>query len=221
MNEKVIKYYFDFLSPYSYLSWTWVRENYRQWISSGYSVEFLPVTLAPLITQFETKGPAEIAPKRNYLFKDCLRKAQKRGVSFNIPKLLPFNSLYCLRLALAVEKERQVELINLLFEATWVQSLDMEDEDVLLALLLENQFDGEALMDKVTDKGIRRELKTNVNEAKKSGAFGVPTFIVGDELFWGDDSKSDLELHLFNNDLYNKNQYQQFVTNYPFRGEKE
>ena len=70
---KTIEYYFDFLSPYSYLSWQWVKENKSALFGNGFKFSFKPVVLSSIIGHFETKGPAQIETKRNYLFKDCLR----------------------------------------------------------------------------------------------------------------------------------------------------
>ena len=85
---KDIEFYFDFLSPYSYLAWNWVRQNLNK-----YNFSFYPVPLASLIRNYETKGPAEIEPKRNYLFKHCLRYAELNRIPFHPPHQLPFNSL--------------------------------------------------------------------------------------------------------------------------------
>jgi 2-hydroxychromene-2-carboxylate isomerase len=70
---KKIEFYFDFLSPYSYLAWTWVRKQ-------PYDFEFYPVSVASIVAHFDTKGPAQITPKRNYLFKDLLRYSKLNGV---------------------------------------------------------------------------------------------------------------------------------------------
>ena len=70
---KIIEYYFDFLSPYSYLSWQWIKENKKKLSEKKIEFSFKPVTLSSIIGYYETKGPAQIETKRNYLFKDCLR----------------------------------------------------------------------------------------------------------------------------------------------------
>ena len=112
-----IKYFFDFSSPYSYLSWENLKKD---GMFEKYDFSFYPVTLATIIHHYETKGPAEIAPKRKYLFKDCLRFAQLNEIEFTPPKELPFNSLYSLRLAMAeVAKESQWAVIDSIFSAGW------------------------------------------------------------------------------------------------------
>ncbi len=110
MNSK-IEFYFDFLSPYSYVAWTWVRKQ-------DLNFEFIPVSIPSIVAHHETKGPAQIKPKRNYLFKDLLRFTKLNNIPFTTPKNLPFNALYALRLALvSVAQGEQKRLIDSIFRA--------------------------------------------------------------------------------------------------------
>lgn len=205
MSSKKIEFYFDLLSPYSYLAWTWVR-------SQPYDFEFIPVSIPSIVASFETKGPAQIEPKRNYLFKDLLRKSKLAAIAFTIPKDLPFNALYALRLSLkSTAKDQQKNIIDALFRAGWEFGLDIGNDDELKIILKEKGLYSEELFISMESKTARVELKKNIEEALKNGLFGVPTFKVEEELFWGFDSIPFLEMHLNGMDPLDQKKYQQFI----------
>lgn len=213
--EKKIEYYFDFLSPYSYLSWTWFREEIQNLKDKGYAIEFIPVSLAQVITSYETKGPAEIETKRNYLFKDCLRKSLKRGIPFVLPRNLPFNSLYVLRMIMAADESQKESLIDLFFRAGWEFGKDIGDSDSLEVILNEAGHPASDLLERVGSKEMRKAIKDNNQRALARGVFGVPSFYVGGELFWGDDSKEFFCDFVNGKDKYNEDEYSYFAKNYP------
>ena len=215
---KIIEYYFDFLSPYSYLSWQWIKENKQRLLEKKIEVYFKPVILSSIIGHFETKGPAQIETKRNYLFKDCLRFSKLKKIPFTTPKKLPFNSLYALRSSLVENVgERQFEIIDLFFKKGWAEGQDIGDPENLIKFLVEEGFPGEEILDKVNSKEMRKALKVNVKEALSRGVFGVPSFVVGDELFWGNDSIPYMESFLEQEDSLDVNKYEKFLRDYPFQ----
>jgi 2-hydroxychromene-2-carboxylate isomerase len=216
---KNMDYYFDFLSPYSYLSWQSHKNYLKKWQAQKIEITYIPVTLATVIHFHETKGPAEIDSKRNYLFKDCLRYSQKYNIPFNPPRELPFNSLYALRCALIENaKNNQFKIIDTLFCKGWEEGCDIGNPDVITKLLNEVGLDGADYITRVTDKEIRKALKKNVKQAQENDVFGLPTFICEDELFWGNDSIEDLNNFLLDQDILDKNKYRTFVENYGVSG---
>ena len=203
--QKRIEFYFDFLSPYSYLAWTWVREH-------SYDFDFIPVSVASIIASYDTKGPAQIEPKRNYLFKDLLRFSSLNNIPFTTPKHLPFNSLYALRLALkSTSHEAQKEIIDVIFRAGWEHGLDIGSDDVLKNVLREKNLYSDELIERMESKNARADLKANIEKALSKGIFGVPSFITEDEMFWGNDSTKYLEMYLNGMDPLDKKKYQQFI----------
>ncbi|MCK5883509.1 MAG: 2-hydroxychromene-2-carboxylate isomerase [Bacteriovoracaceae bacterium] len=204
-----LSYYFDFQSPYSYLSWQWVKKE----IARGeHQIELIPVVLGQVIKHHDTKGPAEIPAKRDYLFKDCLRYSTKNGIKFCTPKQLPFNSLYALRMALAsVAEKNQVLVIDSIYNAGWGEGKDIGSPEVLTEILCGVGLDGDWFLEQTTSKGARVELKVNVRDAIGRGLFGLPSFLCHDELFWGNDSIPSLEEFLKGNDCYNKDTFEKFV----------
>lgn len=202
---KKIEFYFDFLSPYSYVAWTWVR-------SQSYDFEFIPVSMPGIIAAYDTKGPAQIEPKRNYLFKDLLRFTKLNNVPFTTPAQLPFNSLYALRLALKTSAgDQQKEIIDAIYRAGWEHGLDIGSDDVLKNVLKENNLYSDELIERMESKNARIELKANNERALQREIFGVPSFVVDGEMFWGNDSVKYLEMHLNGTDPLDKEKYEQFL----------
>jgi 2-hydroxychromene-2-carboxylate isomerase len=188
---KELNFYFDFLSPFSYFAYLKLKS-----FSEDLEVKVLykPVALGPLLNHWQIKGPGEVTPKREFLLKQLLRYAANNNLEFTTPKTHPFNSLYALRLALpGVAGEHQESVIETLWKAGWQKRIDMGDPDELLKVLRENDLPADELYEKSFTKEAKAELKANIHEATAKGAFGVPTFIVNDELFWGHDSMNDLK----------------------------
>ncbi len=200
-----LSFYFDFLSPYSYLAWCWLREN-RERFSVDW--EFIPVTLANIIHAQDTKGPGEIEPKRNYLMRDLLRVTQVKNIPFQPPKPLPFNSLYALRLSLKEcsgleSKDQQFQMIDHFFCAAWQEGKNIGDTEIVKDVLKKMSLPAEVWLEKVGTKELRKALKINTKEAISQGIFGLPTFLVHNEgegaepeLFWGFDSTPYLTQYL-------------------------
>lgn len=199
-----LRFYFDILSPYSYLAWCWLREN-REMLEQHAHVSLVPVTLAPLIKANDTKGPAEIESKRDYLMKDCLRTSRIHNIPFQAPPSLPFNSLYVQRISLKeCCAEKQWEVIDLFYRAAWQDSRDLGKAEVVEAILAQAGMPAKEWLDMVGDKGLRAALKRNTKEAIDRGIFGLPSFLVDNgtrqELFWGNDSIPYLKLFLEDKD---------------------
>ena len=208
---KTIEYYFDFLSPYSYLSWQWVRDSDSYLEKNGYRWDYKPVVLGSIIQHYETKGPAEIASKRDYLFKDCDRFSKQHDFSFEVPAVLPFNSLYPLRLALSsLSGAQQSEVIELLFLNSWGKGKDISEPSELSKILNDAGHPGEKWLEDIGQKEVRRQLKDNVKDALSKGVFGLPAFFVNNELFWGNDSIPSLKLFIEGRDSLDIEKFNNF-----------
>jgi 2-hydroxychromene-2-carboxylate isomerase len=207
---KKIDFYFDFLSPYSYVAWTWVR-------SAPHDFEYHPISIPSIIAHYETKGPAQIKPKRNYLFKDLLRFTKLNNIPFTTPLHLPFNSLYALRLSLkSVAGNQQKEVIDAIFRAGWEHGLDIGSDEVLKEVLKNMNLPVTELFSKMEDKTSRQQLKNNNESALNKEIFGVPTFLVDEEMFWGNDSTKYLEMYLAGNDPLDHDKYKIFLNKHQF-----
>ena len=120
------------------------------------------------------------------------------GVDFNLPPNHPFNPLRALRLAEALDGD--LKAVQAIFRSVWVDG-DLPDNDEGWAGIQASAgvIDGDAL---VNDPEIKARLKTNGDKAIAAGAFGVPTFVIGGEVFWGDDAFDMVLDYLENPDMF-------------------
>ena len=107
-----LTWYFDFISPFAYLQ----HAKFAQ-LPASVTVEYRPILFAGLLNHWQNVGPAEIAPKRIFTYKHCYWKAKQAGIPFNMPPAHPFNSLFALRLAIALKC--QPNAIQTLFDVIW------------------------------------------------------------------------------------------------------
>ena len=131
---KQIAFYFDFISPYSYLAWDELLQIATR---NRAALRVVPVLFAGLLNAHGQKGPAEIAAKREYVFKDLLRWCHRRGETIQGPPAHPFNPLSALRLCEAVvDPNDRVRVTGALLSACWNKGRDISDKAVLARLLL-------------------------------------------------------------------------------------
>lgn len=206
---KTFKFYFDFLSPFSYLAFQKLKKK-------ELNFTLHPVTLGSLLNHWEIKGPGEITPKREFLLKQCYRMAALEGITFTTPKTHPFNPLYALRMSLKTASgDDQCKVIDAFWQAAWQKGKDLGDPDECLRVLNDVGLDAQKIYDLSFTKESRAEFKANISEAISYGAFGVPSFVVGDELFWGQDSLKYLELYLKGEDPLDRDIFQQAIDHTP------
>lgn len=215
-NKNKIDFYFDFLSPFSFFAWKNIQKKFK----GDYEISYYPVLLGNLLNHHGQKGPGEIDPKREYLFRFCLRYAAAQNLKFVVPKSHPFNPLYALRLA---TKEcagvLQEKIIDCLWNAGWEDGIELGDPETLTKALNDKGLPAESLLEKTYDKAVKNAVKLNGEKAIRHGVFGVPTFIVNDlELFWGNDSLPDLEKFLNNEDLLDRKKYSEILEKTPRTG---
>ncbi len=174
-----IQWVFDVISPFAYLALKQLAglpENVR--------IEYVPILFAGLLNHFGQIGPAEIEPKRRFTYRFALWRARRMGISMRLPPSHPFNPLLAQRLILAAGTERPV--IETVFEAAFLHGRDLGDPAVITDLGRRLKLkDPQAA---VQEPLIKEQLKKNTEWAISQGVFGVPTLIIGTELFWGHDA---------------------------------
>ena len=168
-----VDWYFDFVSPYSYISF------YRL-PSLSASIVYKPVLFAGLLNHFGQKGPAEIPAKRKWTYRWCHWWARELGIPFRFPAVHPFNPLQHLRLALACDSRPAA--VKRIFDSIWMSGGNPSEG--FPALCHELGVDPARL----GENDIKDALRKNTEEAAARGVFGVPSFVVDDEVFWGADS---------------------------------
>lgn len=171
-----VDWYFDFISPYSYLAWHRLKE-----LPAGTVVNLRPVLFAGLLKAWDQKGPAEVPAKRQWTYRWCTWLAQQQGIPFRFPAVHPFNPLPYLRMSIAAsDRESAVERI---FAALWTGAGDPRDRNIVATLLRELQLEAEHL----EEPAIKETLRAETRQAVQRGVFGVPTLVIDDEVFWGVD----------------------------------
>ena len=178
-------WYFDFVSPFAYICLHRLKE-----LPSDLVLEYRPVLFAGLLNHWGQKGPAELPSKRRYTYRWSHWWARRLGIPLRYPAAHPFNPLHHLRLAIACGSKP--EAIRRIFDALWTSGADASDQGRFSVLAKELGVDPE----KLADPEIKNILRNNTEAAAQRGVFGVPTFAVEDELFWGADAMDFLRAFL-------------------------
>jgi 2-hydroxychromene-2-carboxylate isomerase len=176
-----IDWYFDFVSPYSYIALHRLRELSRP-------VNYKPVLFAGLLNHWGQKGPAEIPAKRRWTYRWCTWWAKSLDIPFRFPAEHPFNPLQHLRLALACGS--RPEAVKRIFESIWMSGANANDPARFAALCAELGVSDAQLA------SAKDALRASTNEAAARGVFGVPSFMVDGEVFWGADAVEFLNDYL-------------------------
>ncbi len=187
-------WYFDVISPFAYLQAMRLAD-----LPDDLELSIKPTLFAGYLNHWGHLGPAEIAPKKVFIFRQCAWRARRLGVGFNLPPNHPFNPLRALRLAEALDGD--LKAVQAIFKAVWVDG-HLPDNDAGWAGIqaAAGVEDGDAL---VGEPQIKARLVANGERAISEGAFGVPTFVVNGEIFWGDDAFEMMLDYLDHPDMFN------------------
>ena len=173
------EWYFDFISPFAYLQ----SEQLDQ-LAPFVRLRYKPVLFAGLLNHWGQKGPAEIEPKRRFTFEFAIWQAAKLGIPFKMPPQHPFNPLALLRLATAADC--RPEIIHSIFRFVW-QDGRLPDTPLewfeLTSKLGLPHADAQISASRVKD-----DLRAATDDAIARGVFGVPTLVIDDRIFWGNDA---------------------------------
>ena len=189
---KKIDFYFDFISPYSYLAHKKIR------IVKNVNFNYKPVLVGGLHNLQGITAPAFIKPKLKHMMSDCDLIAKKNKFDFMWNSKFPINSLNIMRGYLFINYENKDLYINEMFDAYWNNNLDISSEEILKSILKKCKIDTYGFIEGIKNPEIKEELKNITQEAHDKEIFGAPTFVVNNKIFWGQDR---LEFAL---DEYNK-----------------
>ena len=183
-------WYYDFISPYAYLSFASLDD-----FSESLEIKYRPVVFAGLLNHWENKGPAEIASKREWTYRQCVWRAQERGIPFRAPASHPFNPLPYLRLAIAAGNTHDV--IDTIFKALWSTGVDASDPELVNTLAKQLGVD----VKRIRDSDVKEMLQSETQQAIQQGVFGVPTMVVNEQRFWGDDAHGFINAYVSNPEI--------------------
>ena len=192
---KSIDFYFDFISPYSYLAHKKINSIKKK---KSTPFNYKPILVGGLHNLQGITAPAFIKPKLKHMVSDCILIAKKNNFDFIWNSKFPINSLNIMRGYLSINANLKDLYLNLIFDAYWKDNLDVSNEEVLKTLLNKSKIDLDSFFLGIKDHKIKDELKNVTQKAHDKEIFGAPTFIVNNKIFWGQDR---LEFAL---DEYNK-----------------
>ena len=199
------KWYFDFVSPFSYLQFKRLDR-----VPPALEYEMVPVLFAGLLKHWEHKGPAEIQPKRVDTYRHCQWLADHLGVPFQMPQAHPFNPLPYLRLCLSLGSSPKV--VGEIFNYLWAEGAPAQTEAGIAELA--QRLGVENLAEELNSSSAKQELRANTEQAIAEGVYGVPTFVVDTERFWGLDQMEMLSEWFANQDEMSQISTKRF-TNFP------
>ena len=173
----IVDWYFDFVSPFSYLQCERLQAR-------AATIRPHPVLFAAILDAIGQKGPAEIAAKRRFTYRFVVWQAKSLGIPLKFPHAHPFNPLPLLRLAIACDARWPA--ITQIFRFVWRDGR-LPDLPIEWAELADRVGLPDATQ-RIAEPGVKDALRRETDAAIARGVFGVPTLAVGSELFWGCDA---------------------------------
>ena len=197
-DTKTIRFYLDYISTNVYLAWYALPEMTAR---HGAVIEPVPVLFAGLLGATGMLGPAEVPQKARWMWRNNLRKAARLGLPLNPPRFHPFNPLLALRVSsLPMPAEERARLIGALLDAVWVHGLHVSEPSVVAEVADGVGLAGAHLVEAAQQPEAKARLRQQTDDAIGLGVFGVPSMVVGAEVFWGYDDFPYLDDYLAGRD---------------------
>ena len=184
MNS-LIEFYFDFVSPYSYLAHEKLK-IYSQ--KNKILIKYKPILLGGLHNLHGIKAPAFIPSKAKFMIRDCKLVAQSYKISFKFNSYFPIKTLNLMRGVMIAEEDGiDRNYIDFIFRSIWCDGLNMNDDMVIEKVLKNFNINPKTFFLRSTTQIAKEKLKNKTEEAYKKGIFGAPTFYTNKKIFWGQD----------------------------------
>lgn len=191
-----IEFIFDFGSPNAYLSWKALPAIAAR---TGSQIELVPCLLGGIFQMTNNRSPvvayAEVKGKLAYQQLETRRFVERHGLNaFRLNPHFPVNTLLIMRGLIAARRAGvEAPYVAAVQAAMWEAGEKMDDPDVVRRVLLAAGLDAEALLAATADPAVKEALKANTEAAVARGVFGIPTFFVGDEMFFGKNTLPEVE----------------------------
>ena len=179
-----IDFYFDIISPYSYIAHKKIQKINK---TNKTKFNYKPILLGGLHNLAEITAPAFNKYKIKNMKSDCELVAKKNNIDFKWNINFPINSLSLMRGYLCVQENQKENYLKIFFDAYWKDNLDLSVRKNIEELLSILNIDSKKFFDEIKNQSIKDNLKNLTNEAFKKEAFGAPTFVVNNKIFWGQD----------------------------------
>jgi len=189
---EAVDFYFDFSSSYTYVALPKLDQLSQ---TSGVDVTWKPILLGVIFKASNHAPPDFGSVKGRYVRHDVERCAASAGLPYRWPKPFPFSSVAAARVFWALTdagRGSAIEWAKAVFHASFGEGRDCSSNDVLADVAVTLGHDAEALFEASGSDHVKQKLRHVTDEAMQRGVFGAPTFVVGDEMFWGGDRVGDL-----------------------------
>ena len=179
---KKIDFYFDFISPYSYLAHKRIVS-----LNNRDKFNYKAILLGGLHNLGGITAPAFNERKMKNMRNDCMLIAEKNKIDFTWNEKFPINSLYLMRGYLFINHNKKDKFFDVCFDAYWKNNFDISKEENIKKILIECEIGIKDFEIGIKDKKIKDKLKDLTNIAFQNDVFGAPTFVINQKLFWGQD----------------------------------
>jgi len=185
MSGKTVEFYFDIVSPASYLAWTQIPRLVEE---TGAEIIYQPFFLPGVFEKAGSASPITVPAKATWMFDDLARFAKRYSVPFVMNDNFPLSSVYAMRgLNNYRNHEGFVKLGDGFYEAMWVNNEDINDPKTVTRIVEAAGIDPGEYSQAMNDKTNKQALMDITTEAVERGIFGAPTFFVGNEMHFGQD----------------------------------
>ncbi len=181
---KSVDFYFDFISPYSFLAYKKIKLLNK---NNEININYKPILLGGLHKLGDITAPAFNERKMKNMKNDCELVARKNFIEFKWNDNFPINSLGLMRGYLVVDIKLKKKFFDLCFDAYWKNNIDLSDNKNFENILDNCSINKDSFFVEIQDQKVKEKLKQLTNEAFKKNIFGAPTFIVNNKIFWGQD----------------------------------
>lgn len=183
--RKSVEFFFDYGSPASHLAFFELRKIARE---AGAEILWRPILLGGVFKAINSHSPVDIVPKGKWMMWDLANYAARYGVPFVHNPHFVINTLPIMRGAIVAERRGELERYSeAMFLAIWRDALDMDDPAVIGQALVKCGFDAKAYFAGTQEQAVKDDLKARTDAAIARGVFGLPTFFVGEKMWWGQD----------------------------------
>jgi 2-hydroxychromene-2-carboxylate isomerase len=192
-----VDFIFDFASPNAYLCHKAIRNLEK---THNIKFNYVPCLLGGIMKLSNNQPPmvtlAEIPNKMKYEFDTAFNRFMREHsiTKFKMNEHFPVNTISLIRGAIVAQKNNFFDAyVEIVLSGLWEQSLKLDSPEALHELLIKNDCHADLVIEGIAKEEIKEELIANTSEAVEKGAFGIPTFFVADEMFYGKDSLRELK----------------------------
>jgi 2-hydroxychromene-2-carboxylate isomerase len=179
-----IDFYFDIISPYSYIAHKKIEKVKRE---KNIVFNYKPILLGGLHKLANITPPAFNEFKMKNMKNDCEMVSSKNHIPFRWNEKFPINSISIMRGYLFIDEENKEQYIDAFFEAYWKYNQDLSLQSNFNKIIEKLNIDPLIIQKGIKDENIKEKLKQLTNKAFSKKVFGAPTFMYNEKIFWGQD----------------------------------